>query len=126
MSDDFSGNAFLRRQATRKAKPTASHRRAPKQEASLAKRLKGALTPASGAREVKGDVRVKNVLRIEAKTTKNKSFTVTYEMVKKIEAAAASGGELPAIVIEFNDGNGKALCEVAVVPTYVLDEIAER
>ncbi len=124
--NDHSGNAYLRRLAERTAKPTKSHLRSPKQEASLAQRLKGTRVPASGAKDVKGDVRVKGVLRIEAKTTKNKSFTVTLEMVKKIEMAAASGGELPALVIEFNDGNGKAICEVAVVPTYVLDEIAER
>lgn len=123
MSDD-EANRYLRRRSA-KANLTASHRRAPKQEASLAKRVKGLTTPASGAKDVKGDVRVRRVLRIEAKTTKNASFSVTREMVRKIEEAAASGAEMPAIVIEFHDGYGRALCEVAVVPTYVLDWIAE-
>lgn len=90
------------------------------------KRLKGTRTPASGARDVKGDVRVRRVLRVEAKTTKNASFSVTLDMVRKIEEAAASGAELPAIVVEFTDGFGRVLAEVAVVPTYVLDTIAEN
>lgn len=117
-------NPFLRRRAA-KANLTASHRRAPRQEASLAKRVQGAVTPASGARDVKGDVRVRRVVRIEAKTTKNQSFSVTREMVRKIEEAAASGAEMPAIIVEFNDGFGKPVCEVAIVPTYVLDWIAD-
>ena len=117
-------NPFLRN-VEKKGNLSNSHRRAPKQEASWAARLKGERVAASGAREVKGDVRVKRVLRLEAKTTKNKSFSVTLDMVQKIEAAAISGGELPAIVVEFTDGFGRVLGEVAVVPTYVLDEISQ-
>lgn len=123
MSDET--HPFLRRRAA-KANLTASHRRAPKQEKALMKRIGGVLTPASGARDVKGDVRLKRVLRVEAKTTKNKSFSVTLEMIDKIEQAAASGAELPVIVIEFHDGYGRPIREVAVVPSYVLDQIAER
>ena len=117
-------NLYLRRLEKRRGL-TGSHRRAPKQEQSLAKRLQGSRTPASGAGDVKGDVRVKRVLRVEAKTTKNASFSVTRDMVRKIEEAAASGAELPAIVVEFTDGFGRKQGEVAVVPLYVLDEIAE-
>lgn len=123
MSDEHS--PFLRREAKR-ANLSNSHRRAPKQEKALAKRFGGAVTPASGARDVKGDVRVKKLLRIEAKTTKNKSFSVTLDMVQKIEQAAAMSGEMPAMVIEFNDGFGKRIAEVALVPTYALDEFCER
>lgn len=122
-------NRYLQRianQGGKVRKRTLSHSRAPAQEESLAKRLKGMRTPASGAGDVKGDVRVRRVLRVEAKTTQHKSFSITLDMVRKIEAAAASGAELPAIVVEFNDGNGKPIAEVAVVPTYVLDTLAER
>lgn len=109
----------------RKAKPSPSHMRAIKQEKEAANRLGGRITPRSGAGDVKGDVRVKGVVRIECKTTKHKSFTVTLDMVRKIEAAAMSGGEVPILLIAFNDETGKPLGEVAVVPAYLLDELCE-
>lgn len=102
-----------------------SHARAPKQEAELAKRFGGAVVRGSGSGNEKGDVRLRRVCRIEAKTTKNKSFSVTREMVAKIEAAALSSNELPAIIVEFND-KGKKVGEVAVVPTWVIDLITQH
>lgn len=121
-----SANPFMRRQAAR-GQITNSHKRAPKQEKEWQKSLKGAqLTPASGAREIKGDVRVPRLLRLEAKTTKNKSFSVTLDMVRKIEEAALMSGELPAMIVEFNDGFGKKLGEVAIVPSYVLSQLCEK
>ena len=99
---------------------TPSHHRSRKQEKELAKRTGGRTTLASGSLSVKGDVRLKGILRIEAKTTNKKSFSVTLEMMEKIEQASLSCNELPVIVVEFNDGNGRKLKELAVVPTYVL------
>ena len=122
MSDET--NPYLRRVAKR-GQITNSHKRAPKQEKAWAKKLNGSQTPASGSREVKGDVQVKRLLRLEAKTTKNASFSVTLDMVRKIEAAALQSGEMPAIVVEFTDGHGRVLGELAVVPTYVLQDICE-
>lgn len=107
-----------------KTKGNPSYRRSRKQESELAGRLGGKLTPASGSKIEKGDVRVKGIMRIEAKTTKHKSFSVTLDMIEKIEEAAASSGELPIIAIEFNC-NGKKLKEVAVVPMYVLDMLKD-
>lgn len=72
---------------------------------------------------MKGDVRVKGFARIECKTTKNRSFSVTMEMIDKIEAAALASNEVPIIVVEFNDGMGRKLKEVAVIPTYMLDRL---
>ena len=109
-----------------KAKPSPSHIRAKKQEREIAKRMRGRLTPNSGAREVKGDVRIHGVCRIECKTTKHKSFSVTLDMIRKIEEAAISGGEMPAIVVEFNNGAGKKVAEVAIIPTYALDQLCTR
>ena len=117
-------NPYLDR-AERKANLSKSHRRAPKQEAEIAWRVGGRLTPGSGCGAVKGDVRVKGVTRIECKTTKNKSFSVTLEMLEKIEEAAASGGELPILVIEFIDERGRKIKDVAVCPTYVHDSLTE-
>lgn len=118
-------NPFLRR-LEKAGRLTASHRRSPKQERSLAARVKGDRTAASGAKDVKGDVRRRRVVRIEAKTTKHASFSVTLEMVRKIEEAAAGGAELPVIVVEFLGPGGKPIAELAVVPSYVLDEIGDR
>lgn len=102
---------------------TRSHKRSVKQESELAKELRGRRTPGSGSKSVKGDVRCKGILRVEAKTTKNKSFSVTLDMIHKIEEAALSTDEVPAIVVEFNDGNGRKIRDVAVVPMYVLQSL---
>lgn len=71
-------------------------------------------------------MRVRGVLRIEAKTTKNKSFSVTREMIEKIESAAAMTGELPFLVIEFIDDAGRSLKQVAVCPMWVLDSVRDK
>lgn len=102
-----------------------SQKRAVKQERETALRLGGSRTPASGARDVKGDVRVKRIARIECKTTKHKSFSVTLDMVRKIEEAALSAGEIPVLVVEFNDGVRGRLAEVAIIPSYLLEEFIE-
>lgn len=106
---------------------TTSHKRAVKQEKETAERFRGFRTPASGAREVKGDVRVHRVARIECKTTKHASFSVTLDMARKIEEAGlVGGGEVPILLVEFNDSKGKKLGELAVIPSYLLDEFIER
>ena len=116
----MSRDTFLRHGAD--PSNTLSHIRSKRQEKELAKRAKGRLTPRSGAGSIKGDVRVYKVARIEAKTTKHRSFSVTMEMLEKLENAALPADEVPIIVIEFND-NGRKVGEVAVVPTYVLDRL---
>lgn len=120
----MSRDSFINRD---KRRGTPSHRRAPKQERELAKRSGGRLVPGSGSGAQKADVKkaFNGVFRLEAKTTKNKSFSVTREMVRKVEEAAISNQELPAIVVEFIDDQGKPEMEVAVVPTYVLQQIGE-
>lgn len=115
-------NPYLARQERSKG-VTKSHKRAPKQEREIANLVKGRLTPRSGAGDVKGDVRLKGVARIECKTTKNKSFSVTLAMIDKLELEATTTGELPIFVIEFIDENGKKIKDLAVCPTYVLDSL---
>lgn len=117
----MSRDSFLNRD---KKKGNPSYRRSKKQEKSIALRGGGQVVPGSGSGAQKGDIKKYNgILRIEAKTTKNKSFSVTREMVQKIEEAALPNGELPAIIVEFNDGRGNPDMEVAIVPSYVLDSI---
>ena len=104
-----------------KVKGNPSYRRSRKQEKELATKLGGRRTSASGSGDEKGDIRLKGVLRVEAKTTKHRSFSVTLAMIKQIEDASLACSEMPAIVVEFLDEQGRPLKEVAVVPTYVLD-----
>lgn len=109
----------------RKARLNPSQVRAKKQERETAARLRGRLTPASGAKDEKGDVRVRGIVRVECKTTKHKSFSVTLDMAQKIEEAALSGAEIPVLLIEFNDNAGKSLGELAVIPSYLLEELCQ-
>jgi hypothetical protein len=99
----------------------AAHNRAPFQEREIAKRVGGKVTKASGAQMEKGDARVKGVVRIEAKSTSNKSFSVTREIIDKIEAAALGAGEVPYLEIELLGPDGRPTHRVAVMPTWALD-----
>lgn len=105
---------------------TVSHNNAPKQEKRLAIQLGGKLTTGSGNKDEKGDVRIKGVARIEAKCTTRGSFSVTKDMLRKIEDAAVSSGELPIIAIDFLDENGKVTGSVAVMPQYALATLLEQ
>ena len=104
------------------------YHRAKKQEKELSVRMAGKLVPGSGSSTQKGDVKgcFGGLVRIEAKTTGAKSFSVTRDMVRKIEDAALPNNELPAIVVEFIDEHGNPEMEVAVVPTYALPLIGDR
>lgn len=102
---------------------TASHRRSKVQEKEAAVRLGGKVTKASGAGAFeKADVRVKGLLRLEAKTTKHKSFSVTAEMLDKIEAQAVVAGEIPVMEVEIAGGSRR----VYVVPTWALDGLIQE
>jgi hypothetical protein len=115
----------LNKQGKLKYDGMLSHKRSDEQEKSLAKRLKGRNTPRSGAGKEKGDVRCKGILRLEAKTTLNQSFSVTRKMFKTVTDAALPCGEIPAMLIEFLNKEGKPEAELAVVPSYVLDMLVE-
>lgn len=104
-----------------------AHRRSPKQEREMAKKLGGKVVVGSGSGKwEKGDVRIKDVLRLEAKTTTKQSFTITRDMIRKIMDAALSSskGEVPCMEIEFLSPTGKPEISVALVPSYVLLQIA--
>lgn len=104
----------------------AAYHRSKEQEDELARRGFGRPVPRSGAGVEKGDIKKYNgVWRIEAKTTTKKSFSVTQDMINKIEEAALAHGELPAIVIEFIDEHGKPVREICVVPSYTLDTVGK-
>ncbi len=113
------------RKPTDKYKGLLSHKRSGLQEREIAKNLGAKLVPRSGAGKQKGDVRDKGFLRIEAKTTLKKSFSVTRDMYEKIETAAMSHDEVPVIVIEFLDEQGNPESELAVMPTWAIKGVIE-
>lgn len=104
-------------------KKSKGYIRSSKQEKELAKRGGGKEVHRSGAGGFsKADVQgFSGIYTVEAKTTQNKSFSVNQEMISKIEDAACARDELPAIIIEFLDKDGKPVKEVAVVPTWALE-----
>lgn len=104
----------------------AAHGRSAKQEAELAGRLGGKRVKGSGCGFDKGDVRVKGVALIEAKTTEKKSYALSREVVRKIEDAATSSGEIPALVIEFIDSKGKPEHRLAIMPMWALEMLVGK
>ena len=108
----------------KRLKQSPAYHRSPKQEKYLAEKFGGETTPASGSKHVKGDVRVSRCMRIEAKTTSSKSFSVTREMIDKLESHSLQAGEVPVIIVEFLE-KGKPVAEIAIVPTYALAEITD-
>jgi hypothetical protein len=98
-----------------------SHARAPKQEAETAKRFGGKTTLASGALHIKGDVRIRDVARIENKTTIHKSFSVNVEHIQKLDAAILGTSEIPMMSIELLQGK----CKFCVIPDSYMDTIVE-
>lgn len=92
------------------------------QESATAERTGGKLTPRSGAGYIKGDVRVKNVVRIEDKITKHASFSVNVEHLEKLERAVAGSEEIPIMKVELLNGG----VEFFVVPGIFFDEVVEK
>lgn len=86
-------------------------------EKKLAKKVGGYRTSGSGNKLEKGDVRLRGVMRLEHKATQNKSFSVTREMLEKIELAARGCDEIPILVVEFLDERGASTgIQVAITP----------
>lgn len=100
---------------------TPSHARAKQQEKETALRFGGRVTKASGALNEKGDVRVKGVTRIENKTTKHDSFSVSVELVEKLENSVAGSDEVPIMQVELRGGSVKFV----VIPDLYLDDIIQ-
>jgi hypothetical protein len=102
-----------------------AHRRAPDQERELAAKVGGRVVARSGAGVFeKADVRRVGVLRLEAKVTSSRSFSVTREMLRKLEDAAAGAGELPALIVEFLGADGLPAGSVAIVPGWAVESFA--
>lgn len=75
-------------------------------ERKAASRLKGQLTPASGAKVgAKGDIR-KGAFLIESKATNKESLSLKRAWLDKISKEALDTGKDPALIIQFVDGLG--------------------
>lgn len=96
---------------------TPSHARSKVQESGLAKRVGGVVVKGSGSGDERGDVRLKGFVRIEAKTTAAASFSVTVDIIRKLENAVVGTKEIPIIEIEILGGARKMIC----LPSWALD-----
>ena len=98
-----------------------SHVRAKFQEKETADRLGGKQTKGSGNGVEKGDVRVRGIARIENKTTKNASFSVTCEHLNKLDQAVLGTDEIPMMQIEILSGAKSFV----IIPDSYLEDIIE-
>jgi hypothetical protein len=90
-----------------------------RQEKTAEKRYGAKRQPASGAMSsAKGDLRDAGRLRLECKTTQNKSFTLKVEELEKI-GHEASRGEIPVFEIEFCNTSHKQ--RYVVLPYWAYD-----
>ena len=81
------------------------------------------LRPGNGI--TKGDVRIPGLIRVEAKTIQRSNFVVTTSMVDKICDAAFPCDEIPVLIIEFLDGDGKPIHAAAVLPLQSLQDLID-
>lgn len=98
-----------------------SHARSRIQEKEIANRIGGRVTPGSGSKYQKGDVRLKGFVRVEAKTTIHKSFSVSTKLIDKLEEETFGSGEIPIFEIELAGGTHTAI----VMPKDALEMITE-
>lgn len=98
-----------------------SHIRSPKQEIETARRVGGKVTKGSGNQTEKGDVRVRGVARIENKTTKHSSFSVTLDHLNKLDHAVMGTNEIPFMQIELLGGKRSFV----LIPNMYLEDIIE-
>jgi len=106
-----------------KGKQSKAHVRSPRQERELAKRVGGRVTPGSGAGSEKADVRKPGVVRIEAKTTSHKSYSLTRKLAETLEEVAVTHDEIPFFEIEFLDEQGKPAQALCVMPRWALEQV---
>jgi hypothetical protein len=99
----------------RKRQHRANKSMSNRQEQRIAKDLGGKRQPGSGAGKWnKGDVVRDGLARLEAKSTRAKSYTLTLDTLRKV-VGEAKDGEIPAVVVHFFDGH-TAVESVAVCP----------
>ena len=91
----------------------------PKQERRVADLVGGKNTPASGAKEIKGDIRLKGLLRIECKATEKPEYVLTHKVIDKIKEQALTCAELPCVQVDFL---GETIRKVYILEMFTLPE----
>jgi hypothetical protein len=99
----------------------AAYKAAPAQEQRLADTHGGRRTRGSGSGMEKGDVRVPGMVRIEAKSTQAKSYSLTLKDLAKIEGAACNSGEVPMMQVDFLGPDGTVHASVYVIPAWAVE-----
>lgn len=72
----------------------------------MARRLSGDLTPASGARDSKGDMKLGDFL-VESKATGQKTMRLEHGWLLKITNEATQIGKKPLLILQFTNDEGK-------------------
>jgi hypothetical protein len=91
----------------------------PKQERRVADLVGGKNTPASGAKEIKGDIRLKGLLRVECKATEKPEYILTHKVIDKIKEQALTCAELPCVQVDFL---GETIRKVYILEMFTLPE----
>lgn len=101
-------------------KRSNSHRYAPNQEKKLVKEFSGKAVAGSGCGYKEGDVELGDLLLIEAKCTRNKSYALDRRLVEKLQAYTLQRGQIPAIQLDFITGDSPDH-ELLIMPKWVLE-----
>jgi len=100
---------------------SASHANASKQESKQVKVLGGEAVRGSGCGFDKADTKIKDVLRLECKSTINKSFSVTKKILDKVNNACM-GTEIPAVHVELvNKDSGDVTDACYIIPVWAME-----
>ena len=104
-----------------------AHAHAPYQERALAKKLGGRVTPGSGNGAEKGDVRNFRFVRAECKCTAHDSFSVTRDILFKLDKLGMTTEEIPFMEIKLGiDSQGKHKAAFVVMPAWFIDIVKEK
>lgn len=98
-----------------------------KAEKRAAKRMGGALMPASGALDgAKGDFNL-DQFKVDSKATEQKSRAVKLSELQKITHEAASEGRTPAMLLQFVTGEGHTVPNGSwmILPEWAFLELME-
>ena len=112
----------MKRPRKEKNAMSISHKRSPELEKKLSEDInKAVMVKGSGRGRDKLDVKVPGLARVEHKVTKNKSYGVTLETLKKMRDGCEVG-EVPFLNVQFINENGRVIEDCVLTSKQVLLE----